>query len=99
MVGGVVSLELLVGRVLHVNRVVSDDGSHGGVVAHHCLCALLTAQFQKGLQGEEQRNIDLPLVHKVKILNETITVQALVLFRTSCSFFVSCYTLNSSTSI
>lgn len=60
LVGGVVSLELLVGRVLHVNWVVSDDGSDGGVVADHCLCALLAAQFQEGLQGEEeQKNIDL----------------------------------------
>lgn len=64
------------GRVLHVNGVVSDEGSHGGVVADHCLCTLLTAQFQEGLQGEEQRSIDFPLVHKIKIPAEAITAQA-----------------------
>lgn len=89
MVGGVVSLELLVGRVLHVNWVVSDDGSHGGVVADHCLCTLLTAQFQEGLQGEEQRNIDLPLVHKIKILAETITVHLSVFLHLLLFFFVA----------
>lgn len=35
LVGGVVCLELFVGRVLHVNGVVSDDGGGRGVVAHH----------------------------------------------------------------
>lgn len=80
MVGGVVCLELLVGRVLHVNWVVSDDRSDRGVVAHHCLCTLLTAQFQEGLQGKIERNIYFPIAHKIKFLAETILIQVFLVF-------------------
>lgn len=45
LVGGVVSLQLLMSRVLHVNGVVSDDGGHRRVVAHHRLCTLLAGHF------------------------------------------------------
>ena len=50
----VVSLELLVVGVLHVNWVVPDDGGDGGVVVHHGLCTLFTVQLQEGLQGSGQ---------------------------------------------
>lgn len=85
MVGGVVGLELLVGRVLHVDWVVSDDWGHRGVVAHHCLCTLLAAQFQKGLQEEAKRNI----MHKIKIVAKVL----------SCFWHFSCCTIISTTSI
>lgn len=51
LVGGVVCLELLMGWVLHVNGMVSDDRGDRGVVADHRLCTLLAVQFQERLQG------------------------------------------------
>lgn len=54
LVGRVVSLELLVSGVLHVNGVVSDVGRDGRVVIHHCLSTLLTVEFQECLKGQSK---------------------------------------------
>lgn len=89
------------GRVLHVNWVVSDDGSDGGVVADHCLCTLLTAQFQEGLQGVgvgEQKNIDLPLVHKIKDPCRDHNSPGIAGDFARLAVFFSCCTLNPGTS-
>lgn len=71
LVRGVVRLELLVSRVLHVNWVVSDDGGDRGVVAHHRLRTLLTVQFQEGLQGEDQRGL-VHLWHRTEYANRKL---------------------------
>ena len=49
LVGGVVGLQLLVGGVLDVHRVVADQRGDGGVVAHHGLGRLLAVQLQECL--------------------------------------------------
>ena len=51
LVGGVVGLELLVGGVLDVDRVVPDERGDGGVVAHHRLGALLAVELQERLHA------------------------------------------------
>lgn len=65
LVGGVVRLELLMGRVLHVDWVVSDDRGDRGVVAHHRLCTLFAVQLQECLQGRSQQYIqsDSPITY------------------------------------
>ena len=52
LVGGVVSLELLVVGELDVDRVVSEDGGDGGVVGHHGLSRLLRAHLDEGLHTQ-----------------------------------------------
>ena len=51
LVRRVVGLQLLVGGVLDVDRVVPDQGGDGGVVAHHGLGALLAVQLQERLHA------------------------------------------------
>lgn len=66
LVRGVIRLELLMGWVLHVDWVVSDDGGDRGVVAHHCLCTLFTIKLQESLQGGIQQIRPISFSHNIR---------------------------------
>lgn len=53
LVGGVVSLELLVVGVLQEDGVVADDGRHRGVIADHGLGRVLSVHLYEGLDTQE----------------------------------------------
>lgn len=55
LVGRVVGLELLVVGELDVDGLVSDDGHHRGIVAHHVAGGVLAVHLQEGLDTGTSR--------------------------------------------
>lgn len=51
MIGGAVSLQLLVVGELDVEGLLPDDGHHCGVITHHVLSRFLRVHLQEGLRG------------------------------------------------
>ena len=54
LVGGVVSLELLVVGVLQEDGMVADDGRHRGIIADHGLGRVLRVHLYEGLGTQEK---------------------------------------------
>lgn len=63
LVGRVVGLELLVVGELNVDGLVSDDGHHRGIIAHHVAGGVLAVHLQEGLDTWTRRGQQTPRSH------------------------------------